>query len=182
MAILELLAQPQNVAVIVLCLTLLGLIHKRLNTTNNFHLPPGPPKESWIFGNSIPAALYVTFLYIESLCSPGHQCLPEIRTMDPRIWSSFLITARNEHNYRRRTPSSRYRYHGTGGCSSRRPPSLHLSRRDPLGRHARPPYSRRRTLQENAQVSFSPSFHLSIPSHSSEILSPTFRIPRARVE
>lgn len=61
MALLELLAQPETIAVIVLCLTILAIIHKRLNATSSLPLPPGPPKDSWIFGNSIPTALYVNF-------------------------------------------------------------------------------------------------------------------------
>ncbi|KAF9456168.1 cytochrome P450 [Collybia nuda] len=58
MTLLELLRQPETIAVSVLCLTILAIIHKRLNAKSTLPLPPGPPKDSWIFGNSIPAALY----------------------------------------------------------------------------------------------------------------------------
>ncbi|RDB27330.1 O-methylsterigmatocystin oxidoreductase [Hypsizygus marmoreus] len=53
MSIVDIVAQPQSVAVIVLVLTLLAVVHRWL-TTSSSTLPPGPPKESWIFGNSIP--------------------------------------------------------------------------------------------------------------------------------
>ncbi|PFH44843.1 hypothetical protein AMATHDRAFT_72169 [Amanita thiersii Skay4041] len=49
------LLQPQSVAVIVLCLTLLAVIHKRLSSPSSLPLPPGPPKH-WLFGNKLPKA------------------------------------------------------------------------------------------------------------------------------
>ncbi|KAM6497593.1 cytochrome P450 [Amanita muscaria] len=47
------LLQSQTIAIALLCLTLLSLIRKRLNSSTNLPLPPGPPRH-WLFGNTIP--------------------------------------------------------------------------------------------------------------------------------
>lgn len=60
----EFLVQPLAVAAAVLLLTLVAVIHRRLNPLN---LPPGPPKDSWIFGNAIPKALCVSFISLYSI-------------------------------------------------------------------------------------------------------------------
>ncbi|KXN81394.1 O-methylsterigmatocystin oxidoreductase [Leucoagaricus sp. SymC.cos] len=50
----EIAKQPESIAVLLLSATLFGVIHKRLTQSTTLPLPPGPPAESWIFGNSIP--------------------------------------------------------------------------------------------------------------------------------
>jgi hypothetical protein len=45
---------PIPLAVFVLCLAILNLIH-RIHR-KSLSLPPGPPAESWIFGNSLPTS------------------------------------------------------------------------------------------------------------------------------
>lgn len=57
MSILEVVAQPKTIAVILLCMTLFAVIHRKFSPPQN--LPPGPPKDNWLFGHSIPKALYV---------------------------------------------------------------------------------------------------------------------------
>ncbi|KAF8639385.1 hypothetical protein AX17_001541 [Amanita inopinata Kibby_2008] len=47
--------QPQTVAVLVLCLTLLAVIHKQFSNPSSLPLPPGPPRH-WLFGNQLPNA------------------------------------------------------------------------------------------------------------------------------
>ncbi|KAF9560649.1 cytochrome P450 [Agrocybe pediades] len=51
----EVILQPQTIAAITLCLTLLAVIHQRLTRASKLPLPPGPPGNI-IFGNSIPKA------------------------------------------------------------------------------------------------------------------------------
>ncbi|KAF8632721.1 hypothetical protein AX15_001718 [Amanita polypyramis BW_CC] len=46
-------SQPQTIAILALCLTLLTVIHKRLSSPSGPPLPPGPPGH-WLFGNTIP--------------------------------------------------------------------------------------------------------------------------------
>ncbi|KAF5347626.1 hypothetical protein D9756_010668 [Leucocoprinus leucothites] len=53
-SVVDIARQPESIAVLLLSATLLGVIHKRLSQRNSLPLPPGPPAESWIFGNSIP--------------------------------------------------------------------------------------------------------------------------------
>ncbi|KAF8221472.1 cytochrome P450 [Tricholoma matsutake] len=43
-----------TIGVIVLCITLVAFIRSKLIRTQPDLLPPGPPKDSWLFGNSIP--------------------------------------------------------------------------------------------------------------------------------
>ncbi|KAF9449630.1 cytochrome P450 [Macrolepiota fuliginosa MF-IS2] len=50
----DIILQPQSIAVVLLSATLFAVIHKRLSRSGTLPLPPGPPAESWIFGNSIP--------------------------------------------------------------------------------------------------------------------------------
>ncbi|PPQ96503.1 hypothetical protein CVT26_010438 [Gymnopilus dilepis] len=47
--------QPQSIAAVALCLTLLAFIHHHLTRSSRLPLPPGPPG-NLIFGNSIPNA------------------------------------------------------------------------------------------------------------------------------
>ncbi|KAJ3560479.1 hypothetical protein NP233_g10811 [Leucocoprinus birnbaumii] len=54
-SLIDIATQPQSIAVVLLSATLLGVIHKRLTRPNSLPLPPGPPADSWIFGNTIPA-------------------------------------------------------------------------------------------------------------------------------
>ncbi|KAF5376907.1 hypothetical protein D9615_007352 [Tricholomella constricta] len=53
--IVDTLTQPQSIAALVLLATLAGVLHRKL-TQRSATLPPGPPPESWIFGNKIPSA------------------------------------------------------------------------------------------------------------------------------
>ncbi|KAL0948574.1 hypothetical protein HGRIS_011133 [Hohenbuehelia grisea] len=51
MSLSDILLQPQSIAVVVLCLTLLAVIHKHLQRPSD--LPPGPPGH-WLLGNILP--------------------------------------------------------------------------------------------------------------------------------
>ncbi|KAF8797498.1 cytochrome P450 [Phlegmacium glaucopus] len=51
--LLEILIQPQSIAITLLCLTLLAVIHQHL-TSSGLPLPPGPPIDNIFLGNSIP--------------------------------------------------------------------------------------------------------------------------------
>ncbi|XP_006456356.1 hypothetical protein AGABI2DRAFT_211275 [Agaricus bisporus var. bisporus H97] len=53
-SVADILSQPQSIAIVLLSAAVLGFIHKRLTRLNNLPLPPGPPAESWILGNTIP--------------------------------------------------------------------------------------------------------------------------------
>ena len=52
MFLLDSLVTPHTILIILLSLTLLALIHNKIGPPPN--LPPGPPKNSWLLGNSIP--------------------------------------------------------------------------------------------------------------------------------
>ncbi|KAG5652857.1 hypothetical protein H0H81_003356 [Sphagnurus paluster] len=54
-SIINTMSQPKVVAALILLITLVGLIHRKLNH-HPPTLPPGPPPESWIFGNKLPSA------------------------------------------------------------------------------------------------------------------------------
>ncbi|KAF8063208.1 cytochrome P450 [Lyophyllum atratum] len=56
--VVTILTHPRTIGVLVLCIALLGVIHRRL-THRSLTLPPGPPPDSWVFGNKIPK----TFAY-----------------------------------------------------------------------------------------------------------------------
>ncbi|KAF8956228.1 cytochrome P450 [Flammula alnicola] len=51
----EILLQPQSIAAVVLCFTILAVIRQRLTQSSKLPLPPGPPG-SFLFGNTIPKA------------------------------------------------------------------------------------------------------------------------------
>ena len=58
--LLDIAWQPQSIAAIALCLSLLAVIHQFLTRSPfKLPLPPGPPG-NLIFGNSLPPALYVS--------------------------------------------------------------------------------------------------------------------------
>ena len=72
-SILGLVAQPQSIAVLLFSTVLLALIHKRLSRHAGLPLPPGPPAESWIFGNSIPKALCALWSFVTFVQTPNDQ-------------------------------------------------------------------------------------------------------------
>jgi len=72
-SIVGLVAQPQSIAVLLFSTVLLALIHKRLSRHAGLPLPPGPPAESWIFGNSIPKALCVLWSFVTFIQTPNDQ-------------------------------------------------------------------------------------------------------------
>jgi hypothetical protein len=57
--LLEIAWQPQSIAAIALCLSLLAVIRRYLTRSSKLPLPPGPPGNI-IFGNSLPPALCVS--------------------------------------------------------------------------------------------------------------------------
>jgi hypothetical protein len=59
-SMMDILAQPRTIAALVLCTTLLSVIHRKFANRSST-LPPGPPPDSWIFGNKLPNALCVPF-------------------------------------------------------------------------------------------------------------------------
>ncbi|GLB36895.1 putative cytochrome p450 [Lyophyllum shimeji] len=52
---LDAIYEPRTIAGLVLATTLLGVVHRKL-THRSSTLPPGPPPDSWIFGNTLPNA------------------------------------------------------------------------------------------------------------------------------
>lgn len=60
--LLEIVIQPQSIAVILLCLILLAIIHHHITQSSGLPLPPGPPVDNFFLGNSIPTVLYVVNL------------------------------------------------------------------------------------------------------------------------
>ena len=55
--LLGFLIQPQSIATL-LCLTLLAIFYRYLTRPSGLPLPPGPFKDNFFLGNSIPTALY----------------------------------------------------------------------------------------------------------------------------
>ena len=52
------LIQPQSIAATLPCLALLAVIYRYLARPSELPLPPGPFKDNFFLGNSIPASLY----------------------------------------------------------------------------------------------------------------------------
>jgi hypothetical protein len=57
MSLLEILIQPESIVVTLLCLLLLLLIRQYLSRPSRLPLPPGPPIDNFLLGNSIPTSL-----------------------------------------------------------------------------------------------------------------------------
>ena len=52
------LIQPHNIAAFLLCLALLAIIFRHLTRPSSLPLPPGPFKDNFFLGNTIPTSLY----------------------------------------------------------------------------------------------------------------------------
>ena len=53
------LIQSQNIAAFLLCLVLLAVVFRYITRPSGLPLPPGPFKDNFFLGNSIPTSLYV---------------------------------------------------------------------------------------------------------------------------
>lgn len=146
------LIHPQPITAIVLCLTLLALIHHHHRRTRSaLPLPPGPPGNI-LFGNTLPPALYVS----SSLhASPNPlQRIPPLRNMDPTIRPRLLPPPRPHHHRRRRAHASRHRHHGARGRGDRRSAAQHLGWGDAQRGDEGLVDPRWGAVQEDAQVRF----------------------------
>lgn len=57
------LIQPQNIAATLPCLVLLAIIYRFLTRPSALPLPPGPFKDNFFLGNSIPTSLYGPLIF-----------------------------------------------------------------------------------------------------------------------
>ena len=58
MIALGIIIQPQTIAATLLCLALLPVIYRYLTRPSGLPLPPGPFRDNFFLGNSIPTDLY----------------------------------------------------------------------------------------------------------------------------
>lgn len=157
MGIIEFLVHPQTVAAIVLCITLISVLHAKFKLSG-LPLPPGPPGH-WLFGNTLPRALYESCLpSSDFILNSSIQCISQIRGMDARVWACILsktgvwYTLQEYYDHSRPRTGS-YRYHGERRSIACGQTDINIRGRDSVRRNASSVDACGRTLQEVTSVS-----------------------------